>query len=80
VLRGGAFNNESRNVRVCVRNDNHPHNEWNRNGFRVCAAHDFREATYAAECQQCVLLKGKRRGEKRRGLIPVLLFKDPKGF
>ena len=35
VLRGGAFNNNHRNVRCAYRNRNNPNN-WNRNiGFRV---------------------------------------------
>jgi hypothetical protein len=35
VLRGGAFNNEDRNVRCAYRNRNNPNN-WNRNiGFRL---------------------------------------------
>jgi len=42
VLRGGAFNNNQRNVRCAYRNRNNPNN-WNRNsGFRVVVAHDFR--------------------------------------
>jgi len=41
VLRGGAFNNEERNVRCAARNRNNPNN-WNRNnGFRLVASHDF---------------------------------------
>ena len=41
VLRGGAFNNEARNVRCAYRNMNNPNNHWNNNGFRVVASHDF---------------------------------------
>ena len=36
VLRGGAFNNNQRNVRSAVRNDNNPDNRNNNVGFRVC--------------------------------------------
>ena len=35
VLRGGAFNNNERNVRCAYRNRNNPNNEWNNSGFRV---------------------------------------------
>jgi hypothetical protein len=39
VLRGGAYNNNARNVRCAYRNRNNPNN-WNRNnGFRVVAPH-----------------------------------------
>jgi hypothetical protein len=42
VLRGGAFNNEARNVRCAYRNRNNPNNRNRNNGFRVVASHDFR--------------------------------------
>jgi hypothetical protein len=35
VLRGGAFNNNERNMRCAYRNDNHPNNRNNNIGFRV---------------------------------------------
>ncbi len=35
VLRGGAFNNNERNVRCANRNDNDPDNRNNNVGFRV---------------------------------------------
>ncbi len=35
VLRGGAFNNNSRNVRCAYRNNNDPDNRNNNIGFRV---------------------------------------------
>jgi formylglycine-generating enzyme required for sulfatase activity len=40
VLRGGAFNNEDRNVRCAYRNRNNPNNRNNNIGFRVvvCAS------------------------------------------
>jgi len=41
VLRGGAFNNNRRNVRCAYRNRNNPNNHWNNNGFRVVVVHDF---------------------------------------
>jgi hypothetical protein len=42
VLRGGSFNNDERNARCSVRNNNHPDDEWHNNGCRLgwCAAHD----------------------------------------
>jgi formylglycine-generating enzyme required for sulfatase activity/serine/threonine protein kinase len=36
VLRGGSWNNNSRNTRVSNRNRNNPDNRNNNNGFRVC--------------------------------------------
>jgi hypothetical protein len=35
VLRGGAFNNTPRNARVAYRNNDHPNNVNDENGFRV---------------------------------------------
>jgi formylglycine-generating enzyme required for sulfatase activity len=35
VLRGGAFNNNPRNVRCAYRNNNDPDNRNDNNGFRV---------------------------------------------
>ena len=35
VLRGGAWNNNRRNVRCAYRNINNPHNRNNNVGFRV---------------------------------------------
>jgi len=34
-LRGGSWNNNIDNARVSNRNNNHPNNQWNNNGFRV---------------------------------------------
>lgn len=41
VLRGGAFNNNPRDVRCAYRNNNDPHNRNNNVGFRVVVAHDL---------------------------------------
>lgn len=41
VLRGGAFNNNQRNVRCAYRNRNDPDNRNNNVGFRLVVAHDF---------------------------------------
>jgi hypothetical protein len=39
ALRGGSWNNTTENLRCAARNNNHPDNQWNNNGFRVvCAA------------------------------------------
>jgi hypothetical protein len=35
VLRGGSWNNNTRNCRVANRNNNNPDNRNNNNGFRV---------------------------------------------
>ncbi|MFI5272633.1 MAG: SUMF1/EgtB/PvdO family nonheme iron enzyme [Ktedonobacterales bacterium] len=40
VLRGGSWNNDSRNARAAYRNDNQPANANNNNGFRLVAAPD----------------------------------------
>jgi formylglycine-generating enzyme required for sulfatase activity len=41
VLRGGAFNNNQRNVRCAYRNNNNPDNLNNNIGFRLVVAHDL---------------------------------------
>jgi hypothetical protein len=41
VLRGGAFNNEDRNVRCAYRNRNNPNNRNNNIGFRVVVVSRF---------------------------------------
>jgi len=41
VLRGGAFNNNERNVRCAYRNRNNSNNRNDNNGFRVWASHIF---------------------------------------
>ena len=41
MLRGGAFNNNERNVRCAYRNRNNPDNRNRNNGFRVVVSHDF---------------------------------------
>ncbi|MBW1781292.1 MAG: SUMF1/EgtB/PvdO family nonheme iron enzyme [Deltaproteobacteria bacterium] len=41
VLRGGAFNNNARDVRCAYRNRNNPDNRNNNIGFRVVLAHGF---------------------------------------
>ncbi|MEW6668485.1 MAG: hypothetical protein AB1512_25010 [Thermodesulfobacteriota bacterium] len=40
-LRGGAFNNNQRNVRCANRNRNNPNNRNDNIGFRVVLAHGF---------------------------------------
>jgi hypothetical protein len=49
-LRGGSWNNNLDNARVAIRNNNHPDNQWNNNGFRVAALHSFPEARKMASC------------------------------
>lgn len=39
VVRGGSFNNNARNVRCAVRNNNNPNNRNENNGFRVVVSH-----------------------------------------
>lgn len=57
-LRGGSWNNNQNNARVDVRNNNHPNNQWNNNGFRVvvCSPHNF------ALCQKYVQSTDWHRG------------------
>jgi formylglycine-generating enzyme required for sulfatase activity len=38
VVRGGAFNNNNRNVRGAYRNNNNPHNRNNNVGLRLVVA------------------------------------------
>jgi hypothetical protein len=40
-LRGGAWNNNGKNARAAFRNNDHPDNEWNNNGFRMVVLHSF---------------------------------------
>ncbi|HUW94686.1 MAG TPA: hypothetical protein VMW58_02775 [Anaerolineae bacterium] len=42
MLRGGAFNNNQRNVRCAYRNRNNPDNRNNNIGFRVVVFHESR--------------------------------------
>ncbi|MEW6286122.1 MAG: hypothetical protein AB1509_07830 [Chloroflexota bacterium] len=46
MLRGGAFNNNERNVRCAYRNRNNPNNRNNNIGFRVVVA-----ASHASRCE-----------------------------
>jgi formylglycine-generating enzyme required for sulfatase activity len=38
-VRGGSWNNQAGNCRAAIRNDRHPGNDWNNQGFRLAAAH-----------------------------------------
>jgi len=74
VLRGGAFNNNQRNVRCAYRNHNNTNNRNDNNGFRVVvvASHDFhagRKCQVGQATQGVATLPGRGR-ERRRG--PVL--------
>lgn len=61
VVRGGAFNNNQRNVRCAYRNRNNPNNRNRNNGFRVVVAHAF------PFCRNCGAVKAASpRLEKRR--------------
>ena len=70
VVRGGSYNNESRNVRSAYRNRNNPDNRNNNQGFRVVLAHVFlgahrRSQKYAAGS----IYPFASRREKRRDLF-----------
>ena len=41
MLRGGAFNNNTQNVRCAYRNRNNPNNDNRNNGFRVVVSTFF---------------------------------------
>jgi formylglycine-generating enzyme required for sulfatase activity len=41
ALRGGSWINNHQNARLSARNEDHPNNQWNNNGFRVAASHNF---------------------------------------
>lgn len=41
VIRGGAWNNEARNVRAAYRNHNDPANRNDNLGFRCARAHEW---------------------------------------
>ena len=62
VLRGGAFNNESRNAGCAYRNRNNPNNRNDNIGFRVVASTLF-------TCRKCgaALAELRRRGTKKNG-------------
>jgi formylglycine-generating enzyme required for sulfatase activity len=47
AIRGGSWNNNESNARVAARNNNHPNNDWNNNGFRLAVFHDFLYASSA---------------------------------
>lgn len=57
VLRGGSWNNNQRNARVSVRNNNRPDNANNNIGFRV-SAHDL---AWGTPHRQCLVSSGDGR-------------------
>jgi hypothetical protein len=65
VLRGGAFNNNERNVRCAYRNRNEPDERNNNVGFRVVVAHDFPRSV--PELPGGFTEASRPRREKRRG-------------
>jgi len=62
-LRGGSWNNNIDNARLSDRNNNHPDNEWNNNGFRVLASHGFVVASSMSRCRFAANRIAWRRGE-----------------
>lgn len=50
AVRGGAFNNNERNVRCAYRNRNNPNNVNRTQGFRVVAVHIFSGARPRRKC------------------------------
>ncbi|MEA3391771.1 MAG: hypothetical protein U9Q91_02195 [Candidatus Marinimicrobia bacterium] len=45
MLRGGSWNNNSRNCRVANRNNNNPSNSNNNNGFRLAMSSKMTDIT-----------------------------------
>ncbi len=68
AVRGGSWNNNMDNARAAARNNNHPNNDWNNNGFRVGASHDFHFAGSAC-CPTCLRQVGQR--SRRKPARPV---------
>ena len=58
VLRGGAFNNNDRNMRCAIRNRNNPNNRNNNIGFRVVVA------SHASQIESSQVLKAWMPGQK----------------
>jgi RNA-directed DNA polymerase len=65
VVRGGAFNNNDRNVRCAIRNRNNPDNRNENQGFRVVVSHAF---PVCRKCDAGVCFR-HRGFEKRCGLF-----------
>ncbi len=61
VVRGGAFNNNERNVRCAYRNNRNPHNRNQNQGFRVVLSTYFMADAGIAAWGHL-----RRRGEKWR--------------
>ena len=67
AARGGSWNNHQNNARAAARNRNNPDNEWNNNGVRVVASHDFSSAGSA----RCPSLRGRPAAEAKTGAARV---------
>ncbi|HNT24731.1 MAG TPA: hypothetical protein PKM21_10225 [Anaerolineales bacterium] len=89
ALRGGSWNNHHDNARVAERNNDHPDNEWNNNGFRVAALHGFAAAGSAfclwigVEAKLAGLFPGrggKACPAKHPKALPVLVAAAGKGW
>jgi formylglycine-generating enzyme required for sulfatase activity len=81
VLRGGAFNNNDRNVRCARRNRNNPNNRNNEIGFRVMLVSTYfliRETDPAGIVQRLWLLNRGYTREKWRSLFLAAPWLRPK--
>jgi hypothetical protein len=63
VLRGGAFNNNPRNLRSAYRNNNHPANRNDNIGFRVVVS------TFVIAGTVLRAPRLRERGDKRLDLV-----------
>jgi hypothetical protein len=64
VLRGGAFNNDTRNVRCAVRNRNEPRNRNRNIGFRLVLVTFFNGAGIARRGREPYLAEAKNGGAR----------------
>jgi hypothetical protein len=73
VLRGGAFNNDTNNVRCANRNRNNPDNRNRNIGFRVVASTSFGQA----DCQQMASLPELPGGSREAAPRPRRRMAEP---
>ncbi|MBU0502607.1 MAG: hypothetical protein KJ811_05140 [Candidatus Margulisbacteria bacterium] len=77
MLRGGSWNNNNAdNLRCANRNNNHPGNSNDNNGFRVAEYLELSESIFSRRYRECEI-KSKAYPFKNR---PALVSKLFKGF
>ena len=71
VLRGGSWNNNQDNARADYRNNNHPNNRNDNNGFRVvCGSHIHRLLSGCRQVSPTKVCGMRRRADGWRGHVP----------